>query len=643
MTTTPVRRHPRKTLPLVLGALAVGCGIVAWTLSARRRAEDQRIVEAASRTRSDLEQGLQRVLQELTADVRRATALPPLRAALEHDVDTATLRDLLATEEWWAPFRDRLLVVVGPDGRLMDSGPRAQGLLDPALVAQARAQPPAAAWVGTDEIAAAAALPVRTGGRRKTAVHLVVLGRPLDRALVQPLADRLSMDLLLSDGGRGLLFVGKETHRQTLAGLTGAEGQGVRVDRLRRWVAAAVELRPGRWLWGSRELTGPPILAIWLMPALLVVAALAGALGLGLALRRRSEPAPPASAPGGSGLSLPSGHAGADQPTAILNGLGQAFGRYALIERIGEGGMSELFTAALSGAEGFRRLYVIKRLKPQIAQNKAAVDQFIDEAKLGSLLVHSNIVPVFDFGKVGSGYFLAQEYITGRNVAQIVGRHIERVGQPLDVRTVLYIAREVLDALAYAHERANEDGQWLSIVHRDVSSTNIMVTSQGEVKLFDFGIVSAVDRISSTEIGRIKGNAAFMSPEQARGQPVDARSDLFSLGMVMYAALTGETLYGAGNPAAAFYEATAGVTADHLARIRALPEPMPAILEKALAMDPGGRYASARDFGDAIAPHTANLKTELATLMNALFGEDLRRQAAGFRAKLGALASQRGS
>ena len=165
----------------------------------------------------------------------------------------------------------------------------------------------------------------------------------------------------------------------------------------------------------------------------------------------------------------------------------QYFGRYKLIERIAEGGMAEGFTAVLSGAEGFERLLVIKRLKPHLAVNPDAVNQFIDEAKLGSRLTHSNIVAVLDFGKVGDGYYLAQEYVLGRTLAQIGARHLENFGQPVPPSVVFYIAHEVLAGLAYAHERTDDHGRPLEIVHRDVSPSNVMVSMQGEVKLLTSG------------------------------------------------------------------------------------------------------------------------------------------------------------
>jgi serine/threonine protein kinase len=305
----------------------------------------------------------------------------------------------------------------------------------------------------------------------------------------------------------------------------------------------------------------------------------------------------------------------------------QVFGRYTVLDRLGSGGMCDLYTAALTGPEGFQRTFVLKRLKPELALNRAAVDQFIDEAKLGSTLVHSNIVPVFDFGRVGDGFFIAQEYIVGRNIAQLCERHQERLGEPLDVSTIFYIAYETLQALAYAHDKTNDAGEPLHIVHRDISPGNVVVSRIGEVKLIDFGIVKSSDasRVSHTDLGNVKGNAAFMSPEQARGLAVDRRADLFSLGLVMYRALAGEPFYPGGTTAEVFYGAATGPTAEHFDRLDRLPEVAARVLRGALMPDPADRYATAEDFAAALLPHLPpGAKASVATLLNALFGAELR-------------------
>ncbi|HVU52715.1 MAG TPA: serine/threonine-protein kinase, partial [Polyangia bacterium] len=319
-------------------------------------------------------------------------------------------------------------------------------------------------------------------------------------------------------------------------------------------------------------------------------------------------------------------------PTMIAKGEAQVYGRYTVLDKLGSGGMCDIYTAALTGPEGFQRVFVLKRLKPELALNRAAVDQFIDEAKLGSTLVHSNIVPVFDFGRVGDGYFIAQEYIAGRNVAQLCERHMERLGEPLDVATVFYVAHETLQALGYAHDKTNDDGEPLQIVHRDVSPGNIVVSRLGEVKLIDFGIVKAASgsRVSQTDLGNVKGNAAFMAPEQARGLAVDRRADLFSLGLVMFRALSGEPFYPGGTTAEVFYGSATGPTAEHFDRIDRLPPAAAHILKKALMPDPADRFQSAEEFAAALEAYVpAGAKATVATLLNALFGAELKSGGSG--------------
>jgi serine/threonine-protein kinase len=305
--------------------------------------------------------------------------------------------------------------------------------------------------------------------------------------------------------------------------------------------------------------------------------------------------------------------------TAIAAEGGQQFGRYRLMERIGEGGMAEVFTAMMSGAEGFERQVVIKRLKPHLALNGEAVAQFIDEARLGSVLAHSNIVTVSDFGKVGDGYYLAAEFVDGHTLAQIGARYVEKYGRTMPAPMVYYIIHEVLAGLAYAHDRVDTQGRPFGIVHRDVSPTNIMLSVEGDVKLLDFGIVKAAERVTKTKEGNVKGNVGYMSPEQARGGDVTCRSDLFSLGLVMFELLSGEAFYQGNGAGEILYQAATGPTVDHFARIAKLPSPAPEILRKVLAMDPASRFPSARTFGQALMPSATMVKGQLAEMMRALF------------------------
>lgn len=307
---------------------------------------------------------------------------------------------------------------------------------------------------------------------------------------------------------------------------------------------------------------------------------------------------------------------------------GRAFGRYHLLDRLGQGGMADVFTAVAHGVEGFTRVFVLKRLRPELARDKEAIAQFVDEARMQSTLVHSNIVPVFDFGRVSEEYFMTQEYIVGRDLVRLMARYYERHQQTLVPRFAYYVAHETLQALQYAHTKRDREGHPLGIVHRDVSAGNIIVSAQGEVKLADFGIVKSNKRVSKTEQGMVKGNANFMAPEQARGQAVDARSDLFSLALVLYYCLTNRLLYDGDNDLDVLHKAAAGPTKAHYDAIRRLPAPAAEVLGRALALDPAARFQSAAEFAAALASHIVGAEAEASRLMQSLFGDEFRREAA---------------
>jgi tRNA A-37 threonylcarbamoyl transferase component Bud32 len=313
-------------------------------------------------------------------------------------------------------------------------------------------------------------------------------------------------------------------------------------------------------------------------------------------------------------------------PSAPQSGAGVMLGRYKMLERIGEGGMAEIFIAAAHGAEGFVRHFVVKRMHAHLARNRDAVNQFIDEARLQSALVHSNIVPVFDFGRAGDEYFLALEYIHGCDLERLVRRHVEVFGRSLSVPVAFYIMHEVLDALAYAHGRNDQEGKTMGIVHRDVAPGNILVSLRGEVKLSDFGIAKAEGRVSRTELGMIKGNVSFMSPEQARGEAVDLRSDLFSAAVVLYYCLTAQFLYRDETMFNRLVRAAIGPAMSEFSQLETLPPIAAGVLKKALSLEPSRRYQSAREFGRDLAGHFTAGRTELADLMETLFPE-LRREA----------------
>ena len=281
----------------------------------------------------------------------------------------------------------------------------------------------------------------------------------------------------------------------------------------------------------------------------------------------------------------------------------------------------------MRGAEGFRRTFVLKRLRVEMSTNPEIVAQFIDEARLGASLVHSNIVPVFDFGRDAEGYYLAQEYIVGRDVDALIEASKAQRGRPLEPAVVLYLAQEALKALGYAHTKANDAGKQLGLVHRDVSPNNLMVSARGEVKLLDFGIVKSDDRATRTQAGVVKGNLFFMSPEQARALPVDQRSDLFSLGMVLFSALAGEPLYSGNNVYDLMTRAGVGPTDADRERVKAACGPLAGVVLQALSVDPDGRFADAEAFGQALAAVGVPVSAaELQALMNSLFASEFNEE-----------------
>jgi serine/threonine-protein kinase len=300
-------------------------------------------------------------------------------------------------------------------------------------------------------------------------------------------------------------------------------------------------------------------------------------------------------------------------------------GRYVLLSRLGGGGMAEIHLAVALGQRGFRRPCVVKRLRPELAANPAAVAQFTDEATLASSLVHANIVPIFDFAKVGNDLLLVEEYIVGRDLGRLV-RRAGTAGRSLSPALVAYVGVEALKALEYAHAKRDHDGLPMGIVHRDVSPENIMVTARGEVQLLDFGVMKLDYGRGRTEIGELKGNLTFMAPEQARGQDVDARADLFALGSVLFFCLRGEPLNGQETGYDLLVKAASGPGPDELAKIAALPAPFDQVLGRALSPRREDRFADAAEFSQALRAQAPATGADIGALVMELFGEELSQE-----------------
>lgn len=218
---------------------------------------------------------------------------------------------------------------------------------------------------------------------------------------------------------------------------------------------------------------------------------------------------------------------------------GVSVGRYLVRQKLAEGGMAEIFLASALGAEGFSKDVVLKVIRPLLASDPLFVEMFIAEARLASKLNHPNIVQVFDFGAQGDDYYAVMEYVRGISLWTLRRRCAE-AGRPFPPETAAEIAAQIARALSYAHDLA-PNGEHLGLVHRDVTPQNILLSCDGSVKLSDFGIAKAAS--SRTTPGMLKGKFAYMSPEQSRGEPVDAQTDVFALGVVLWELLTEKRLF----------------------------------------------------------------------------------------------------
>ena len=273
---------------------------------------------------------------------------------------------------------------------------------------------------------------------------------------------------------------------------------------------------------------------------------------------------------------------------------GTRFGKYALLDRIAVGGMAEIFLARQEGLEGFEKTIVIKRIRPHLSNQKSFVKMFLNEAKLAAQLNHPNIVQIYDLGKIGESYFIAMEYIFGRDMRRIIPK-AEGMGIPFPMVYALKIASSVCEGLYYAHQRTDMYGNALHIVHRDVTPENIFVSFDGTVKILDFGIAKAANQIEQTRAGEIKGKLSYMSPEQCMGKTLDQRSDLFSLGVVLYEWITGFKLFTGESEVAILKTITEGKIYPPSYFKADVPDAVEHILMKALEKDREKRYQSAWD------------------------------------------------
>ena len=308
----------------------------------------------------------------------------------------------------------------------------------------------------------------------------------------------------------------------------------------------------------------------------------------------------------------------------------EKFGHYILLEKVASGGMAELFKAKKLGIEGFERVLAIKRILPHISSDKEFIDMFIAEAKLVAHLNHKNIGQIYDFGKIGENYFIAMEYIKGKDLRALLNRCEER-NTTMPVELAVFIAKEVLSALGYAHKQKDSFGRDLKLIHRDVSPQNILISYEGEVKVIDFGIAKAETQ-SHTKTGTIKGKLAYMSPEQAWGNPIDHRSDIFSLGIVIYEMITGKRLF-KGTTEIKTLEMVREAKAETFSPslVAVIPSELESIVMKALSKDVKSRYQDASDMERYLGSVLFELSSAapgsiLKKLMNDMFRDEIEAE-----------------
>ena len=299
-------------------------------------------------------------------------------------------------------------------------------------------------------------------------------------------------------------------------------------------------------------------------------------------------------------------------------------GRYELIARLAVGGMAEVYLARHGELSGFKTLVVVKKVLPHLAENPEFISMFLDEARIASMLDHPNVVRIVEVGRAESDYFLAMELVQGKPLASLIRRATER-GEAIEPKLAALIMAQAAAGLHHAHGVSDAEGHPLGLVHRDVSPKNILVSFEGGVKVIDFGIARAMGRISQTNTGGMKGTVGYMSPEQAKSEPIDRRADVFACGVVLWEALTCRRLFRKDND---------------LATMRALiydpvPRPstvakVPAMLEqitmKALSRDPELRFQTALEMALALERYIGQSggasTSHLGTLMREYFAAD---------------------
>lgn len=276
------------------------------------------------------------------------------------------------------------------------------------------------------------------------------------------------------------------------------------------------------------------------------------------------------------------------------------FGKYFLLEKLNTGGMAEVYKAKTFGVEGFERIEAVKKILPQIAEDKEFISMFIDEAKIAGQLTHANIAQIYDLGNINDDYYIALEYVAGHDLRVIYDRCV-RLNRKLDIGCVCYIISKICEGLDYAHNKKDANGEPMNIIHRDISPQNILISYEGDCKLIDFGIAKATNKSSATQVGILKGKFSYMSPEQVSGKAnIDRRSDVFALGIVLFEMLTLKRLFLGSSDFETLEKIRKVEVSPPTLYNSDIPEELEDIVLKALEKDVTVRYQTANELQEAL-------------------------------------------
>jgi len=306
------------------------------------------------------------------------------------------------------------------------------------------------------------------------------------------------------------------------------------------------------------------------------------------------------------------------------------FGKYLLIEKIGVGGMAEIYKAKTFGVSGFEKVLVIKKILPKYSNDAEFREMFINEAKLTAGLLHNNIVQIYELGEINNNYFIAMEYIFGKDLLQLLRKSSKRK-EYIPTNVVIFILKEIFTGLGYAHQATDEFNNSLNIIHRDVSPSNILISYNGVVKVSDFGIAKTKSKsLNEIKTGQFKGKLGYMSPEQVLGGEIDSRSDLFAGGIIAFEMLTLTRLFQGSSDIEILNKITSNDKIDILKVNPTIPKNLAAVVNKILEKKPENRYQTAEDIVEALdeVAYTNNLRmtrAKFSEYLHNIFKEEIEQ------------------